>query len=87
MTDAAKRVRAAFFRTGEGAEPVRAWLRSLPKEDRQLIGADIRRLELGWPMGMPICRSLGGGLWEVRTKLQNREARVIFFFEGADIWS
>ena len=85
MTDTAKQVRAAFFRTPEDAEPVREWLRSMPKEDRRQIGMDIKTVEYGWPIGMPICRSLGEGLWEVRTKLRDREARVIFFFDGADM--
>lgn len=85
MTDTAKRVRAAFFRTREGAEPVREWLRSMPKEDRRQIGVDIKTVEYGWPTGMPTCRSLGEGLWEVRTKLRDREILVIFFFEGASM--
>ena len=34
---------------------------------------------------MPTCRALGEGLWEVRTKLRDREDRVIFFFEGANM--
>ena len=85
MTDTAKQVRAAFFRTREGAEPVREWLRSMPKEDRRKIGVDIKTVEYGWPIGMPTCRALGQGLWEVRTKLRDREARVIFFFEGANM--
>ena len=33
----------------------------------------------GWPVGMPVCRPLGQGLWEVRSTLPgNRIARVIF---------
>ena len=85
MAGTSKQVRAAFFRTREGAEPVREWLRSMPKEDRRRIGADIKTVEYGWPIGMPTCRSLGEGLWEVRTKLRDREARVVFFFEGASM--
>lgn len=85
MTDIAKQVRVAFFRTRDGAEPVREWLRSMPKEDRQQIGVDLKTVEYGWPIGMPTCRALGEGLWEVRTKLRDREARVIFFFEGANM--
>ena len=82
MTDAAKRLRAAFFRTREGAAPVRDWLRSMSKEDRREIGADIQTVEYGWPVGMPTCRPLGEGLWEVRTRLPDREVRIIFFIEG-----
>ena len=64
MTDAAKQVRAAFFRTREGAEPVRDWLPSMPKEDRRQVGVDIKTVEYDWPIGMPTCRSLGDGLWK-----------------------
>ena len=52
------------------------------KGDRRRIGVDIKTVEYGWPIGMPICRPLGQGLWEVRTKLRDREVRVMFFFEG-----
>jgi phage-related protein len=39
-----------------------------------------------WPIGMPVCRSLGKGLWEVRTDLSsNRTARVLFFVDGDGI--
>lgn len=61
MTDIAKQVRVAFFRTRDGAEPVREWLRSMPKEDRQQIGVDLKTVEYGWPIGMPTCRALGEG--------------------------
>jgi phage-related protein len=51
-------------------------------EDRKRIGADIKTVEFGWPIGMPTCRPLGGGLYEVRTNLsQNRIARVIFYID------
>ena len=64
---------------GGRAEPVRDWLRSLADEDRRIVGGDIARAEFGWPIGMPLCRSLGGGLWEVRSSLPHgRIARVIF---------
>jgi hypothetical protein len=63
-----KRVPVRFFRTEGGNEPVRDWLLDLPKEDRTLIGEDLKTLEFGWPLGMPLCRSLGGGLWEVRVE-------------------
>jgi phage-related protein len=74
-----KKITAAFYRTPGGTEPVRDWLKSLPSEDRRLIGQDIATVEYGWPVGMPVCRSLGLGLWEVRSDLhRNRTARVLF---------
>jgi phage-related protein len=69
-----------FYRTQAGTEPVRIWLRSLPEVDRRIVGTDLRRVQSGWPIGMPLCRSLGGGLWEVRSTLASkRVARVLFF--------
>jgi phage-related protein len=69
-----------FYRTTAGAEPVREWLKSLPDTDRRVIGTDLRRVQGGWPIGMPLCRSLGGGLWELRSQLpSSRIARVLFF--------
>ncbi|WP_353930702.1 type II toxin-antitoxin system RelE/ParE family toxin [Okeanomitos corallinicola TIOX110] len=82
MTD--KRVPAEFYRNENGTEPVRDWLKSLSKEERFLIGADIKTVEFGWPIGMPTCRPMGDGLFEVRTNLpQHKIARVLFcFYEG-----
>jgi phage-related protein len=79
-----KRVQAVFYRTEAGGEPVRAWLKSLPsREDRKRIGEDIWTVEFGWPVGMPVCRSVGGGIYEVRSDLvQNRIARVLFYFDN-----
>jgi phage-related protein len=74
-----KIIPARFFETAGGAEPVRDWLMELEKEDRRSIGFDIATVEHGWPVGMPTCRSLGDGLWEVRSNLAGgRISRVIF---------
>lgn len=71
-----------FFRTEGGAEPVREWLKSLPAFERKTIGEDIKTVQFGWPLGMPLVGHLGGDIWEVRVKLQNRIARVLFAVEG-----
>lgn len=77
-----KRVPAFFFRTEAGGEPVRAWLKTLTGEDRKRIGEDIKTVEFGWPIGMPVCKPLGDGLYEVRTSLtKNRVARVLFYID------
>jgi len=78
-----KRVPAIFFRTDAGGEPVRDWLKSmLSSEDRKRIGEDIKTVEFGWPIGMPVCKPLGDGIYEVRTGLgQNRIARVLFYID------
>ncbi len=73
-----KRIPVAFFVTETGAEPVRDWLKSLDKPDRARIGEDLMRLEFGWPVGMPLCRPLGQGLYELRSNLKDRIARVFF---------
>ncbi|HEY7298864.1 MAG TPA: type II toxin-antitoxin system RelE/ParE family toxin [Xanthobacteraceae bacterium] len=74
-----KRLPAAFYQLPSGKEPVREWLKALPAADRKLIGEDIKDVEFAWPVGMPLCRALGKGLWEVRSELtQNRIARVFF---------
>lgn len=79
MGQAPKKVVAAFYRTQGDTEPVRNWLKTLSPEDRRDIGQDIATVEYGWPVGMPVCRSLGHGLWEVRSNVSdNRIARVIF---------
>lgn len=62
-----------------GREPVREWLRGLEPEDRKAIGEDIKDVEFSWPVGMPLVRSLGHDLWEVRCHLpRGRIARVLF---------
>jgi len=76
-----KKIPAAFFATENGTEPVREWLKDLAKADRVRIGEDICDVEFSWPVGMPLCRPLGNGLYEVRTALKNRIARVIFAIE------
>ena len=76
-----------FYRTRAGTEPVRDWLRELPAADRRTIGRDLQRVQIGWPVGMPLCRSLGGGLWELRSNLPSgRIGRLVFFVEDAEIY-
>jgi phage-related protein len=77
-----KRAPALFFRTVSGGEPVRDWLKAMPQEDRRRIGEDLKTIEFGWPIGMPLCRSMGGGLHELRTQLDNnRIARLLFYVD------
>jgi phage-related protein len=76
-----KRVPAVFYGTSSGVEPVRRWLKKLPREDRRIIGTDIATVEYGWPVGMPVCSPITShrGLWEVRSTLTSgRIARVLF---------
>lgn len=79
MGDGFKKLPAVFFRQPSGKEPVREWLKALDPADRKIVGNDVRDLEFAWPVGLPLCRSLGGGLWEVRSDLTGGKiARVIF---------
>ena len=83
MSEGFKRLPAAFFRQASGKEPVREWLKELRPADRKIVGDDIRDLEFAWPVGLPLCRSLGGGLWEVRSDLTDGKiARVLFCAHG-----
>lgn len=78
-TDRPPRIPVVFYRTAAGGEVVRDWLRDLDERDRNAIGQDLMRVQYRWPVGMPLCRALGGGLWEVRSELAgNRIARVLF---------
>jgi len=67
-----------FFATEAGKEPVREWLKDLSAQDRKTIGEDIKTVQFGWPLGMPLVDHIEGGIWEVRIKLDNRIARVLF---------
>jgi phage-related protein len=71
-----------FFCTDTGAETVREWLKDLPAIDRKTIGEDIKTVQFGWPLGMPLVGHLGGDIWEVRIKLEKRIARVLFALDG-----
>jgi phage-related protein len=73
---------ARFFMTDAGGEPVREWLKDLPVVDRKSIGEDIKTVQFGWPLGMPLVAHLDSGIWEVRTRLSTRIARVLFVLDG-----
>jgi phage-related protein len=81
---APRKVELVFFRTSAGSEPVRDWLKEMGEAERRAIGTDLLRTQWRWPAGMPLCRPMGRGLWEVRTDLPgNRTARVLIcFYQG-----
>lgn len=73
----------SFFRQeASGSEPVREWLKSLPGREKTAIGMDIMAAQFGWPRGLPLVDHIDGDIWEVRTKLENRIARVLFVVDG-----
>lgn len=72
-------LKVIFFRTQSGREPVKEWLLGLSKEDRKVIGEDIKLVQFRWPLGMPLVRKMEPNLWEVRSRLEaGRIARVFF---------
>ena len=74
-----RKIPVVFYRTPAGVEVVRDWFRSLDRADRNAVGQDLMRVQYRWPIGMPLCRPMGGGLWEVRSALPSRRiARVLF---------
>lgn len=80
------RIPVIFYRTKTGAEPVRDWLRDLTAPDRKAVGTDLKRVQEQWPIGMPLCRPLGGGLWEARSGISdNRIARLLFCFHANNV--
>jgi phage-related protein len=85
-SDRPRKVPVVFYRTPVGTEVVRNWLRGLNEGDRNAIGQDLMRVQYRWPVGMPLCRPMGEGLWEVRSDLpSNRIARVLFSVQRGKI--
>lgn len=76
------RLTVRFFRESTGSEPGRDWLKRLPVEEMREIGSDIKTVQFGWPIGMPVVDHIDGDMWEVRTRLSTRIARVLFVLEG-----
>ncbi|KAB0506415.1 type II toxin-antitoxin system RelE/ParE family toxin [Pseudomonas lini] len=85
MTDLAPVLNVRFFRTDAENEPVRDWLADLPRDHRRMVGTDIKTVQLGWPIGMPVVRKLDAGLWEIRIDLGDTIARIIFTVVGSDM--
>ena len=81
MTKNLNPIPLVFWQSATNREPVREWLNELSRGDKQIIGRDIAKVQYGWPVGLPLCRPLSGGLWEVRATLpSNRQARIFFGF-------
>lgn len=77
-TNAPRKTPLVFYRSGNGKEPVRDWLKGLDAPDRRAVGQDLMRAQWRWPAAMPLCRAMGQGLWEIRTELpSSRIARVL----------
>ena len=80
-----KRLPAFFYALPSGREPVREWLKGLPKDEHKTIGADILSVQYAWPVGKPLVDHLGEGIWEIRSRLKNRIARTLFAMVDEEI--
>lgn len=74
-----KIITVKFYQSDSGREPVKEWLKSLSREDMKIIGEDIKTVEFGWPLGMPLVRKMDKDLWEVRIDITNKEIARVFF--------
>lgn len=75
-----------FYCSSAGKEPVREWLKDdLSIDARKAIGADIKTVQFGWPMGMPVVRKMEADLWEVRSVIPGGIARVLFTLVGSSM--
>ena len=72
------RLQVVFYKSDSDKEPVRDWLKKLDKEDRKIIGENIKTVQFGWPLGMPLVRKIEKALWEIRIQLDNRIVRILF---------
>lgn len=79
MAETLRKIPVIFYRSPSGAETVLDWLRGLDQADRAIIGRDLMRVQFRWPVGMPICRPLGDGLWELRSTLERGAAARLLF--------
>lgn len=87
-TSSPQKIELVFYQTESGNEPVRDWLVELPEDHRRAIGLDLMRVQYGWPIGMPLVRPMGKGLFEVRTNLaDNTIARVMFCFNAGELYA
>lgn len=80
-----KTIPVRFYQEDSGNEPVREWLCSLSTQDKKNIGRDIRIVQIDWPVEGSLIKPLGSGLWEIRSKLENRIARILFVFSKGEI--
>ena len=88
MSSRPQKIELVFYRTDSGNEPVREWLLNLNEQNRREVGLDLMRVQFAWPVGMPLVRPLGDGLFEVRTNLPDRKiARVLFCFHDGELFA
>jgi phage-related protein len=88
MSSRPPKIDLVFYRTEAGNEPVRDWLLGLDPANRREVGLDLQRVQYRWPVGMPLVRPLGNGLFEVRTSLPDKTiSRVLFCFHAGELFA
>jgi phage-related protein len=71
-----------FYQTPSGNKVVLDFIRELSPDDKKVVGEDLKAVQIGFPIGLPLCRPLSEGLYEVRSSLPSkRELRLIFYFD------
>lgn len=80
-----QQIKVCMYQEELGNMPVRDWLHELSKEDRQIIGRDIKKIQIDWPVDNLLVKPLGNKLWEIRSRLDNRTSRIIFVFYDSQI--
>jgi len=79
-------MQVVFYKTPAGNEPVRAWLKKQPKEERKEIGVELLKVQLIYPdAGMPLVEPIDKRLWAVRVSLRDHWARVLFTVKNKTI--
>ena len=58
---------------------MREWLNELSRDEKRSIGRDLAKVQFGWPVGLPLCRPLSGGLWELRSRCRASARHPVFF--------
>lgn len=67
-----------FYKSDSGKSPVEKWLSGLFEKDRMIVLEDIKTVQYGFPIGMPLVKPFGDNLWEIRSRLGNAIARIFF---------
>lgn len=78
-------LKVRFYRADSGREYVREWLKSLPNKAKKTIGEDIKTVQLGWPLGMPLVKHMGDRIFEVRSTIPDGIARVLFVVKDLEM--
>lgn len=76
-------MKVRFWRTANGNDVVADIIRALPIDDRKIVGRDLMRLQIGYPMGPPLCKPIKQPIWELRSSLPSkREMRLLYRFDA-----